>query len=430
MGRKSTYRAGKLLRPILLSALLFALLGFGLEVGAKSASASVSGKIKVYTSTTLNDPYSITAGPDGALWFTNPGNGSAGRSVGRITTSGVVSSYPTLGNAALFGIAAGSDGALWFTGGSANSIWRMSTSGVFHEYTNSNDIISPVAITAGPDGALWFTNSDNSNVGNSIGRITTSGMVSHCVDASINTPTSIAAGPDGALWFTNSNNSIGRITTGGVVTHYTDPTVQAPLGITAGPDGAMWFTNRNGSSIGRITTTTHVITSYPVTAGADGIAAGPEGALWFTDDESPGSVDRITTSGKVTNYPSMSISGPTSITPGSDGNLWFTSGGNNSIGRITTARSVTTSPTQGGASTAVTISGGGFSSGESVNVVWLTGLPSPKSIPLCSAVAKPNGSYTCTATIPASPGGAGTHTVNAKGSMSKKKANILFLLTT
>jgi virginiamycin B lyase len=388
------------------------------------------GKIKVYTSTTIDDPYAITAGSDGALWFTNPGNGSGGRSVGRITTSGVVSSYPTPGGAALLGIAAGSDGALWFTGGTANSIWRMSTSGVFNEYTNSTDINEPVAITAGPDGALWFTNTDNSFLGNSIGRITTSGVVSRYVAASINNPTSIAVGPDGALWFTNSNNSIGRITTGGVVTNYTDPTIKDPLDIAAGPDGAMWFTNRNGFSIGQISPTNYSITSYPISGDADGIAAGPDGALWFTSDESPGSIERITASGKTTSYPSMSISGPTSIASGPDGNLWFTSGGNNSIGRITTAHSVTTSPTQGLLSASVTVSGAGFASGETVNVVWLTGLPSPKSLPLCSAVAKPNGTYACSATVPASPGGAGTHTVKAVGSASKTKAQTLFLLTT
>lgn len=248
------------------------------------------------------------------------------------------------------------------------------------------------------------------------------------LDASIDTPTSITAGPDGALWFTNSDNSIGRITTGGVVTNYTDPSILDPLDISAGPDGAMWFTNRNGSSIGRISTTTHAITSYPVSADAEGIAAGPDGALWFTSDEAPGSIDSIATSGKATNYPSMKISGPTSIASGSDGNLWFTSGGNNSIGRITTAHSVTTSPTQGAASTSVTVSGGGFAGGETVTVVWLTGLSSPKSLPLCSAVAKPNSTYKCSATVPASSGGVGTHTVKATGTKSKTMAETIFLL--
>ena len=65
------------------------------------------------------------------------------------------------------------------------------------------------------------------------------------------------AGPDGALWFTNFvGNSIGRISTSGVVSNYTDPSISEPTGITAGPDGALWFTNFGGGndpgSIGRI----------------------------------------------------------------------------------------------------------------------------------------------------------------------------------
>jgi len=47
--------------------------------------------------------------------------------------------------------------------------------------------------------------------------------VTNYTDASINLPGWLTAGPDGALWFTNYPNSIGRITTSRVVTNYTDP---------------------------------------------------------------------------------------------------------------------------------------------------------------------------------------------------------------
>ena len=66
-------------------------------------------------------------------------------------------------------------------------------------------------------------------------------------------PDDITTGPDGALWFTNAgNNSIGRITTAGVVTNYTGTGIDEPTSITTGPDGALWFTNlattRSGGS--------------------------------------------------------------------------------------------------------------------------------------------------------------------------------------
>ena len=56
----------------------------------------------------------------------------------------------------------------------------------------------------------------------------------------ISGPQGISAGPDGALWFANyGNNSIGRITTAGVVTNYTGAGISNPDAIIAGPDGGL-----------------------------------------------------------------------------------------------------------------------------------------------------------------------------------------------
>ena len=137
----------------------------------------------------------------------------------------------------------------------------------------------PKSITSGPDGALWFTNGDNS-----IGRITTSGVVTVYRSHDIRDPQGIVAGPDGALWFTNyGGDSIGRITTSGAVTDYTNPAIDHPLDITSGPDGALWFTNLGNDSIGRMSS--GVVTNYTGTGIDDpqGITAGPDGALWFTN---------------------------------------------------------------------------------------------------------------------------------------------------
>ena len=54
-----------------------------------------------------------------------------------------------------FGITAGPDGALWFT--NWDSIGRISTDGVSSDYTGPG-ISEALGITVGPDGALWFTN--------------------------------------------------------------------------------------------------------------------------------------------------------------------------------------------------------------------------------------------------------------------------------
>ena len=340
-----THRAASVLVTLLLAA--------GILVPVTSAlapSVSAAPTVTNFTGTGIDEPDGITAGPDGALWFTNPANNS----IGRITTSGTVTNYTGTGIDDPDGITAGPDGALWFTNFNNNSIGRITTSGTVTNYTGTG-IDEPDGITAGPDGALWFT-----NVGNnlSIGRITTSGTVTNYTGTGIDVPIGITAGPDGALWFTNlGNNSIGRITTSGMVTDYTGTGIAYPHGITAGPDGALWFTNLGDplygeNSIGRITTS-GTVTNY--TAGIDGpewITAGPDGALWFTNVFNPDSIGRITTSGTVTNYTGTGIDGLDGITAGPDGALWFTNGLNNSIGRITTGANPSTSvliPSNGGA---------------------------------------------------------------------------------
>jgi virginiamycin B lyase len=75
----------------------------------------------------------------------------------------------------------------------------------------------------------------------------------------------------------------------------------------------------------------------------NGLTVGPDGALWFTNGGND-SIGRITTGGTVTNFtgPGVIVS-PGSITTGPDGALWFVNG-NNRIGRITTGGVVTTYP--------------------------------------------------------------------------------------
>ncbi len=244
---------------------------------------------------------------------------------------------PTAGTAGP-AITAGPDGALWFTESSADKIGRITTGGSVTEFAIPTSGADPSGITAGPDGALWFTESSAGK----IGRITTGGSITEFViPTSGSDPDGITAGSDGALWFTDTGtNSIGRITTGGSVTEFAVPaSYGSPGSITAGPDGALWFTENVGpksfggpdqdqtvgNSIGRITMAGSV-TEYPVGAGPhqylDDITSGPDGALWFTASESdifngdffsdiePGYVGRITTGGAVTTFGLPYVPGP------------------------------------------------------------------------------------------------------------------------
>ena len=302
----------------------------------------------------------ITAGPDGAVWYTNAT--TSGVSIGRITTAGAVTDHELDTDTFMpHRIVTGPDGALWFTNhmedfyGNYDSIGRITPAGVATTFSDPG-IVQPHDITVGPDGALWFTYYDLDHSG--IGRITTAGVITTFTDATIDSPEAITAGPDGALWFTNTgNNSIGRITTAGVVSNYTDPSITVPLGIVAGPDGALWFTNNFPSdsvstSIGRITTS-GIVTSFPDPSILTWITRGPDGALWYIyGNDTDNGIARITTSGVITHYTAPGITSPANLTTGPDGALWVVdtasdgSGAlNGSIARVVLSSSPTSTTT-------------------------------------------------------------------------------------
>ena len=313
---------------------------------------------------------------------------------------------------------------MWFTNSGNNSIGRVTTSGVVTNYTGTG-INGPAGITAGPDGALWFTNLGDYR-GDSIGRITTGGAVTTFTGEGILGPERITTGPDGALWFTNiENNTIGRITTAGVVTNY--PGADGPFAITAGP-GGVWFTNLATDSIGTVTTA-GVLSNY-----ADstinypaGIVISPDGAVWFAGE--PNWIGRITSTGSITNYRVASSSNTiTGLTVGPDGELWMV--GSSTIWRIAVPPYVSVSPDSGPGGEDVTMSGGSFLPGEIVKAVYETGLSSPRSVMLCSSTASPAGQFTCNGEIPTGSdvGSLGNHEVIARGLTSGLKAKTSFEL--
>ena len=257
-------------------------------------------------------------------------------------------------------IATGVDGNLWFTQLN-NKIGQITPLGVVTEFSLPGSNSSTGGIAAGPDGNLWFTENNSDRTGR-IGRITPDGVITEFTvragfPAGIGIDLiDIAAGPDGNLWFTGQNLNgegiIGQITPAGVITEFGLPgPFSGPGGITAGPDGALWFTEggeggnvgegRNGR-IGRITTD-GLITEYnlPLTAnntpiGPSDITEGPDGNLWFTESNSA-QIGRITPAGIITEFPVLFSGGsrPAGITAGPDGNLWFVESGGR-IGQVTT----------------------------------------------------------------------------------------------
>ena len=136
-------------------------------------------------------PYTIVAGPDGNLWFTE----SNAAQIGRITPDGVITEYPVPTAASgPYGIAVGADGDIWFTERFADQIGRYSPdTGQFREFPIPTPFSQPWEIALGADGNLWFTEEDV----NQIARITPSGVITEFVPPNCCFPTGITAGPDG-----------------------------------------------------------------------------------------------------------------------------------------------------------------------------------------------------------------------------------------
>ena len=195
------------------------MLGLALAIGAAvPAQAALTPTIDVFPSSdppsSESGPFSIAAGSDGQLWFTNfNGHGIGRMSVGgRLTLQAPlpVTQYPE-------GIAAGSDGAMWFVSqGAPNTVNRIDEAGNVLSKELAVPLANPTHITAGPQGSLWFTESG----GKAIGRIPAAAplAVPEETRATADSPNAIAAGSDGNLWFTQySASDIGRMTPSGDV---------------------------------------------------------------------------------------------------------------------------------------------------------------------------------------------------------------------
>jgi virginiamycin B lyase len=179
--------------------------------------------------------------PDGALWYSRPGNGA----IGRITTTGQVHEFPVPGGYT-GSITTGPDGAIWFT--VSDGIARMTTSGAFSMRWTGPPWY-PNVITTGPDGNLWFT----FPYSDAVGRLTPSGHATLFRVATGCSPDNIAPG-DGFLWAACDDlNLLYRISTKGAITPIRLATNQTLAGIAQAPNGAMWFTDLPHGLLVRIT---------------------------------------------------------------------------------------------------------------------------------------------------------------------------------
>jgi streptogramin lyase len=287
-------------------------------------------------------PAGITSGPDGNLWFGE----WCGFVIGRITTNGAITTFPTSGGCTLNGTS-GTDGNLWFTGPlygepPGGNIIRVTPTGQLTEIPiPTQNQFDPDAIISGPDGNIWFTEYSGGKIVKYT--LATGSFTEYPVGGS---PGGLTFGPDGNIWFTDRAGLIGKMTPDGVVTKFPIPDgfSKGPCAIIAGPDGNLWFSEYWGN-VGRITPSGD-ITEFPIPSGngTSAITKGPDGNLWFTEIWNS-KIGKITPTGEISEYPiPTSNSTPRGISSGPDGNIWFTEMSSGKIGRITLTIPDTTPP--------------------------------------------------------------------------------------
>ena len=118
--------------------------------------------VSFLTATAHAQPTGVTLGPDGAIWFTEPGINS----IGRLPISGYpLSEFPVpTKNSDPIGIATGTDNAVWFTEQRARNIGRISVTGVVTaEYPLTNSV-TPNALIQGVDGNFYFTDTAKNKI--------------------------------------------------------------------------------------------------------------------------------------------------------------------------------------------------------------------------------------------------------------------------
>jgi virginiamycin B lyase len=300
------------------------------QPGGAIGRVMLNGKLRLFFLPTNCFPSYITRGPDGKLWFlATQGRGQVGSGVdslpgfrqytiemGSITPAGTFHLIPLPASPQRYpdSITAGPDGNLWFTelvspdlhnvqAPHAFEIARMTPSGKITDFPLSPSTDSPAFILAGPDGNLWFAigSAKGQNAHGKLGRITPQGQITvFDLPDNISDVAGITRGSDGNLWL-SGNGYILRVTPHGQVKEFALSTLAGTaasdqlgaFALAAGSDGAIWFLS-NQHWVGRMTTG-GVLQQYPYPRNVDFPALGQQvlltsifgsdGTLWITNGD-------------------------------------------------------------------------------------------------------------------------------------------------
>jgi len=186
---------------------------------------------------------SLAVGPGGEAWFAI---GGKQRQFGFITPAGAITRIPLPAAVLPWSLVAGPEGAIWFIGAHTD-IGRITSDGAVRLFSLGARVV-PRELVVGSDGALWF--SENGRRGRDgvrtarIGRVTTRGKVTQFAIPFGHRTEKLAATPQGQIWFSTDEGELSSISTSGAIgphgcIHFS---CRKPIvALAAGPDGSVWF---------------------------------------------------------------------------------------------------------------------------------------------------------------------------------------------
>jgi streptogramin lyase len=312
---------------------------------------STSSFINQFPVTTVaSQPLRITADSNGNLWFTEYQGNNIGEMAAEPTT---VSTNITVPDGETVTI----PGGAIFEPGTTIQAGMMLPIGTLTEFTIPIPTAKsdPYGIVAGPDGNIYFTQSGTGEIGeiteNGAGEL---GVISggdnikeYALPSSSDTmpspnstiastslsPLEITTGPGNNIFFTETGaNEIGEL----VIESMAAPSA-VPSGefiTTPGSDGQTYLAGSTDlPGILPIGTIIEFITPT-ANSGPTGITMGPNGSIWFTEASADNIGTLNPTTGHITEYSIPGSYGPGDIALAPDQNLWFTVNGGYNLAYI------------------------------------------------------------------------------------------------
>jgi streptogramin lyase len=284
--------------------------GFEVFVSAENAANRVVGA--------FNGSVTVTLG-------NNPGGSELGGTVSVTARNGVAAFTNLTLNQPGLGY------TLQFASGSfsvATSAFNVTPAAAITQIATPATNRMPSGITTAPGGNLWFVEPGGDDVA-SVNPVTGK-VTEYPIPTAGSGADRIALGPDGDLWFNEPN--IGKVAqlspATGAIKEIDFPGGGVPESMAADAFGEVVFTDSLNNSLDVYDTfnqTFSAPTTVPTTtSGLDEITPGPNGQLWFTET-SANQIGRFDPQlgGVIEFRPPTAFSGPTGITEGPDGNIWF-----------------------------------------------------------------------------------------------------------